>query len=263
MLMRAQRRLRARSVLGLDLEYFGILVLVRSLARNPATVALRPQSASELRDALAELPEDDRRIGVAARYHEDRGLQEIAEKLRVTESLVRSRLHRARSRLRAISGTWWGRRNLRHRRRCTCTGRCARDLGAAAALGLRSHTCSKFLEELFSIPDETLIDLRGDIVAALNHALLCTGRAPLPLPVRSTSSVTVRASCSRRVGLPEGDPEVDRVLELYLDRLSTAPYRSHQVDAPTRVPYSTRWAVFRSRFAPTSHALQRSWCWPG
>jgi RNA polymerase sigma-70 factor (ECF subfamily) len=35
-------------------------------------------------------------------YHQDLGLQEIADRLSTTESAVRSRLHRARSRLRAI-----------------------------------------------------------------------------------------------------------------------------------------------------------------
>jgi len=54
-----------------------------------------------LRNALAELPEDYRHI-VVAHYHDDQGLQEIADELCVTESAVRSRLHRARSRLRAI-----------------------------------------------------------------------------------------------------------------------------------------------------------------
>ena len=37
-----------------------------------------------------------------AHYHDDLGLQEIAQKFAVRESAVRSRLHRARVRLRAI-----------------------------------------------------------------------------------------------------------------------------------------------------------------
>jgi RNA polymerase sigma-70 factor (ECF subfamily) len=101
MLMRAQRRLRSRLVLGLDLEALGNLGSARQTAEQPAETRARALSESVLREALNELPEDDRRI-VVAHYHEDRGLHEIAAKLRVTESAVRSRLHRARSRLRAI-----------------------------------------------------------------------------------------------------------------------------------------------------------------
>jgi len=103
MLMRAQRRQRSHLVLGLDLEDLGNLGSARQTAEQPTDTRARAASESELRDALAELPEDDRRI-VVAHYHEDRGLHEIASKLRVTESAVRSRLHRARSRLRAIMG---------------------------------------------------------------------------------------------------------------------------------------------------------------
>ena len=50
---------------------------------------------------LPSYPEDYRHI-VVAHYHDDQGLQEIADQLCVTESAVRSRLHRARSRLREI-----------------------------------------------------------------------------------------------------------------------------------------------------------------
>jgi RNA polymerase sigma-70 factor (ECF subfamily) len=39
---------------------------------------------------------------VIAHYHLDLGLQEIADRLSITESAVRSRLHRARSRLRTL-----------------------------------------------------------------------------------------------------------------------------------------------------------------
>jgi RNA polymerase sigma-70 factor (ECF subfamily) len=101
MLMRRQRRLRARLVLGLDLEDLGSLGAARQPDELPTDEGRHAESASQLRSALAALPEDDRRI-VVAHYHEDRGLQEIAAHLSVTESAVRSRLHRARSRLRAI-----------------------------------------------------------------------------------------------------------------------------------------------------------------
>jgi RNA polymerase sigma-70 factor (ECF subfamily) len=54
-----------------------------------------------VRDALKELPEDYRDV-VVAHSHLDLGLQEIADKLAITESAVRSRLHRARTRLRTL-----------------------------------------------------------------------------------------------------------------------------------------------------------------
>ena len=54
-----------------------------------------------MRHALGELPDDYRDV-VLAHYHDDLGLHEIAEKFMVSESAVRSRLHRARVRLRAI-----------------------------------------------------------------------------------------------------------------------------------------------------------------
>jgi RNA polymerase sigma-70 factor (ECF subfamily) len=44
----------------------------------------------------------DYRDVVSLHYHQDLGLQEIASRLATTESAVRSRLHRARARLRAI-----------------------------------------------------------------------------------------------------------------------------------------------------------------
>jgi len=102
MLMRSQRRHRARLVEGLDLEDLSSLSLARNAASEPNDVkAARSQRESFVREALAELPDDYRDV-VVAHYHEDLGLQEIAAKLRVSESAVRSRLHRARSRLRAV-----------------------------------------------------------------------------------------------------------------------------------------------------------------
>lgn len=102
MLMRSQRRHRARLVEGLDLEDLGTLPTVRAVGEEPNDVsAARSEREHYVRDALAELPDDYRDV-VVAHYHEDLGLQEIAAKLCVSESAVRSRLHRARSRLRAI-----------------------------------------------------------------------------------------------------------------------------------------------------------------
>jgi RNA polymerase sigma-70 factor (ECF subfamily) len=101
MLMRSQRRHRARLVEGLDLDDLGSLPPFRGAGDDSQDARARSECETVLRDALAELPEDYRHI-VLAHYHDDQGLQEIADELRVTESAVRSRLHRARSRLRAI-----------------------------------------------------------------------------------------------------------------------------------------------------------------
>ena len=101
MLMRSLRRHRARLVEGLDLDDLGSIPTLRAAADDSHEARARSECETVLRHALAELPEDYRHI-VVAHYHEDQGLQEIANELCVTESAVRSRLHRARSRLRAI-----------------------------------------------------------------------------------------------------------------------------------------------------------------
>jgi len=79
--------------------------------------------------------------------------------------------------------------------------------------------------------DGTLIDSRGDIVAAVNHALIQLGRAPLPgqLVIRYVGD-GARALCARAAQLPEHSEEVDRLVELFL-----AYYIEHPVDF-------TRWA---------------------
>jgi RNA polymerase sigma-70 factor (ECF subfamily) len=103
MMMRSQRRHRARLVEGLELEDLASL----PAANDAAEVERSDVSASNherdarIRTALAELPDDYRDV-VVAHYHLDLGLQEIADRFDLTESAVRSRLHRARSRLRAI-----------------------------------------------------------------------------------------------------------------------------------------------------------------
>lgn len=99
MLMRSQRRQRARLVEGLDLEDLSLLPTVRTFADDDA--ASLAEREAHIRQALGELPDDYRDV-VMAHYHEDLGLQEIAQKFMVSESAVRSRLHRARVRLRAI-----------------------------------------------------------------------------------------------------------------------------------------------------------------
>jgi RNA polymerase sigma-70 factor (ECF subfamily) len=100
MLMRSQRRQRARLVEGLDLEDLSSLPTVRSAPAEDDAASLAEREA-HVRNALCELPDDYRDV-VMAHYHEDLGLQEIARKFEVSESAVRSRLHRARVRLRAI-----------------------------------------------------------------------------------------------------------------------------------------------------------------
>ena len=100
MLMRSQRRQRARVVEGLDFEDLGVLPTMRTAIGEDDAASLAEREA-HVRLALGELPADYRDI-VMAHYHEDLGLQEIAKRFMVSESAVRSRLHRARVRLRAI-----------------------------------------------------------------------------------------------------------------------------------------------------------------
>ena len=102
MLMRSRRRHRARVVEGLEWEELATLPSVNDneIVQVDAGVANRQRDA-RVRDALKELPEDYRDV-VVAHCHLDLGLQEIADKLAITESAVRSRLHRARTRLRTL-----------------------------------------------------------------------------------------------------------------------------------------------------------------
>lgn len=102
MLMRSRRRHRARVVEGLEWEELAALPSVNDteIVQVDAGAQNRERDAL-VRDALKSLPEDYRDV-VVAHYHMDLGLQEIADKLAITESAVRSRLHRARSRLRTL-----------------------------------------------------------------------------------------------------------------------------------------------------------------
>jgi 2-phosphoglycolate phosphatase len=74
--------------------------------------------------------------------------------------------------------------------------------------------------------DGTLIDSRGDIVAAVNHALRTTGRAPLPgsVVVRYVGD-GARVLCARAAQLAETDAEVDRLYDLFV-----AYYVEHPID---------------------------------
>jgi RNA polymerase sigma-70 factor (ECF subfamily) len=103
MMMRSQRRHRARLVEGLDLEDLDALPAANdgdADGRADGAAAASERDA-RVRQALEQLPADYRDV-VALHYHQDLGLQEIALRLSTTESAVRSRLHRARSRLRAL-----------------------------------------------------------------------------------------------------------------------------------------------------------------
>jgi RNA polymerase sigma-70 factor, ECF subfamily len=104
MLMRSQRRHRARLVEGLDLEDLGNLPAANDPQGGGQRADVRAAESerdARVREALEELPADYRDV-VSLHYHQDLGLQEIADRLDLTESAVRSRLHRARSRLRTI-----------------------------------------------------------------------------------------------------------------------------------------------------------------
>jgi RNA polymerase sigma-70 factor (ECF subfamily) len=103
MMMRSQRRHRARLVEGLELEELGSLPAANDAAGTPQADVSAEASERDagVRRALAELPAEYRDV-VALHYTQDLGLHEIAARLATTESAVRSRLHRARSRLREI-----------------------------------------------------------------------------------------------------------------------------------------------------------------
>jgi RNA polymerase sigma-70 factor (ECF subfamily) len=102
MLMRSRRRHRARFVEGLEWEELATLPAMNDTDRGDGDLGIGAKQRDEkVRDALGELPEDYRDV-VIAHYHLDLGLQEIADRLSITESAVRSRLHRARSRLRSL-----------------------------------------------------------------------------------------------------------------------------------------------------------------
>lgn len=79
--------------------------------------------------------------------------------------------------------------------------------------------------------DGTLIDSRGDIVAAMNHALLATKRRPQTATqiVRLVGN-GARSLCAQAVLLPEDDPETDELLQYFLTY-----YEAHPLDF-------TRWS---------------------
>lgn len=100
MMMRSHRRHHARLVLGLDMEELGSIADA-DVANGGIAHTLKTERDARVREALDTLPESYKTV-VIAHYHHDLGLQEIADRLEITESAVRSRLHRARSRLRSV-----------------------------------------------------------------------------------------------------------------------------------------------------------------
>lgn len=100
MLLRSRRRLRARVATGLDWEDLAVIPSLEQSEPIDREVETRERDA-KVREALSDLPEQYRDV-VVAHYHMDLGLQEIADRLSITESAVRSRLHRARTKLRSM-----------------------------------------------------------------------------------------------------------------------------------------------------------------
>ncbi|HZU83064.1 MAG TPA: RNA polymerase sigma factor [Polyangiaceae bacterium] len=113
MMMRSQRRHRARLVEGLDLEDLEALPAANDADSDGRVdgAAAASERDARVRQALDELPADYRDV-VALHYHHDLGLQEIALRLSTTESAVRSRLHRARSRLRSLLERAWTEKDI-------------------------------------------------------------------------------------------------------------------------------------------------------
>lgn len=82
--------------------------------------------------------------------------------------------------------------------------------------------------------DGTLIDSRGDIVAATNHALLATGRKPEPAAaIVSLVGDGARTLCARVARLEESDPEIDELLEHFLGY-----YEAHPADFTRFMPFA-------------------------
>ncbi len=101
MLMRSQRRQRRRVTDTLDWDEITALPALDDAVPDGETAAANQERDGRVRDALASLPGEYRDV-VSLHYHMELGLQEIADKLELTESAVRSRLHRARTRLRML-----------------------------------------------------------------------------------------------------------------------------------------------------------------
>ena len=84
----------------LDLEVSS----VADLRTGPATHVARRQRSELLREALTRIPLDDQ-IAIELAYFEGLAMKEIADVLEIAENTVRSRLSRAREKLRAVLAT--------------------------------------------------------------------------------------------------------------------------------------------------------------
>jgi RNA polymerase sigma-70 factor (ECF subfamily) len=104
MLMRSQRRRRARLVEGMDLER--LPAANEASALRSADLAASDHARNEVvRSAIDELQRNVRDM-VVLYCSEDLSLREIADRPSLTENAVRSPLHRARARLRsALTGS--------------------------------------------------------------------------------------------------------------------------------------------------------------
>lgn len=107
MLMRSRRRHAARVSDGLELDELTAEELSSFAAESAAAcqrtddVMMVQERLAWLRDALVELPRAEREL-VMAHYHFNLELRQIADRFALSEKAIRSRLHRARQRLRAL-----------------------------------------------------------------------------------------------------------------------------------------------------------------
>src|SRR5205823_13095922 len=92
-----RRQARAPAV---DLSLSSVI----DLATGPATELSRRRRGELLRDGLARIPVDDQ-IALELAYFEGLSTREIADVLEIGENTVRSRLSRARDKLREVLAT--------------------------------------------------------------------------------------------------------------------------------------------------------------
>jgi phosphoglycolate phosphatase len=82
--------------------------------------------------------------------------------------------------------------------------------------------------------DGTLIDSGGEIVAAVNHALEANRKKSLPAAtILRFVGDGARMLCARAAGLTEKHPDVDRILESYLEY-----YLDHPTDNTRWMPHA-------------------------
>lgn len=99
MLMRSQRRRDARLVPEFNDERWQE-IQDPSATHNVMQEAMLAELQNQVHQAVQMLP-DTYRMLIEAHYHRGQGLQDIADLFGISESAVRSKMHRARRRLRA------------------------------------------------------------------------------------------------------------------------------------------------------------------